>query len=106
MCDVAVTEVQRKIHNLCSQLLNNMKNIRNKEKSGAGMEEVKKWKFFDEMQFMAPSSAKMLQSQLSATFHRNQLVHSCRFKFYSEKITVSNLFLWKISLIMEQLRAN
>ena len=70
------------------------------------MEEVKKWKFFDEMQFLAPSSAKMLQRQLSATFHRTQLVHSCRFKFYSEKITVSNLFLWKISLIMEQLLAN
>ena len=31
-----------------------MKNIRNKGKSGAGMEEVKKWKFFDEMQFLAP----------------------------------------------------
>ena len=55
------------------------------------MEEVKKWKFFDEMQFLASLSAKMLQRQLSATFHRNQLVHSCRFKFYSEKITVTNL---------------
>ena len=73
MCAVEVMEVQRKIHNLRSQFLNSLKNIRNKGKSGAGMEEVKKWKFFDSMHFLSFFVGRNASTSMISNFSRESV---------------------------------
>ena len=75
MCGVgvAVTEVQKKIHNLRSQFLNSTKNIQNKGKSGAGVEDVKKWKFFNAMQFLAPFVGRNVSTSTITNFSRESV---------------------------------
>ena len=51
MCGVAESEIQKKIHTLRSQFV---KESRKRGKSGSGLDEVKKWKFFDVLRFLQP----------------------------------------------------